>query len=111
MSGSATPPSLSRMTAEPSWMPLLDPPGMDLRPAPDAIATTADLVQALRLYHQWAGNASMRDLSFRCRHRLSASAFSVMLQAFLTACGVHDDYRVRFELAWRRVAMNARRDG
>lgn len=96
-------------------MPPLDPPGGDLRPDPDAIATPAQLAWALGAYRAWAGNVSFRTLAARCDHRVSAPAFQAMLKRgalprlelvreFLLACGVHPGYLKQFVHAWHRVA-------
>jgi hypothetical protein len=86
-----------------------------LRPDPDAVTTVAELIEAMRLYRIWAGDASFRDLAKRCGGRASAPAlFAVLKQDslprlalvrdFVGSCGATADYRERFDAAWRRVA-------
>lgn len=108
--------TLSRVNT--AWKPLPDPPGMDLRPDPDAIVTPADLSGALRAYRVWAGNVSYRNLAKRSGHRYAWGTFRnvlhrktqprlEMVREFLDACGCEEDYRERFEAAWRRIALTA----
>lgn len=100
----------------PPWY-IADAEGTDLRPDPDQVTTVAELLDAMRLYHIWAGNASFRTLAERCRHRVSASTFCKVLKGsempslalvrdLIGACGATQEYRERFDNAWRRVAMS-----
>lgn len=93
-----------------------DPEGQDLRPDPAKIQTASELIASLREYRAWAGNPSYRQMAWRCRNRVSASAFHVILgkdtlpsarlvREFIGACGATDEYRRQFERAWRRVAI------
>lgn len=100
------------MTLPPWYTP--DADGQDLRPDPDAIRTVPEFLEALRQYRIWAGNPSFRTLSTRCRHRVSTTAFHKAMHAdelpslevvhdFIGACGAIEEYRQRFEEAWRRL--------
>ncbi len=105
------------LSSVPPWY-VPDIEGTDLRPDPDAVTTVPELLEAMRLYHAWAGNASFQTLAGRCRYRVSMSTFSAVLtgdkvptlsvlQNLIAACGTTPEYWHRFEAAWRRVAGEA----
>jgi hypothetical protein len=125
MSVPAVPPLGRCLTSEtlaavPPWY-VPDTEGTDLRPDPDAVTTPAGLLRAIRMYHTWSGNPSAQTLAKRCRHRVSAAQFGLILNGqgrltlpvlrdLVAACGTTPEYWRRFERAWRRVAGEAGRE-
>lgn len=112
----ASDPNGAAPTLPPWYIP--DTEGTDLRPDPDAVTSPADLLRAIRTYHAWSGNPSVQTLAKRCRHRVSATQFSLILNGqgrltlpvlrdLVAACGTTPGYWRRFEAAWRRVAREA----
>lgn len=108
--------SRSTLDGEGPVPPWYIPGGEHLRPDPDLVGTTAELVAAMQRYHVWAGNPSFRDLAKRCGGRASKSALCAVLKQdslpslamvrdFIGACGATAEYRERFDAAWRRVAL------
>lgn len=95
-------------------------------PVPFSAQNPLEFVDGLNAVRVWAGNPSLRVLSARAGLRLPHSTLHGMLnrttlprweavEAFLDACGVHDQERVReWARVWRRLAdeeLHRRRHG
>lgn len=106
--------------AEPPFTPpaIPDLRGHDQRPDPLLARTPAGFVAAMRAYHAWAGNPSLREMERRCAKQISYSTFRTMLnadsipakltsvQTFVRVLGGTTEDLQRWATAWRRIAMN-----
>jgi hypothetical protein len=115
-------------TAEPDGAAQADPPftppaipdlrGHDQRPNPLRAETPARFVAAMRAYHAWAGNPSLREMERRCAKQISYSTFRTMLhsdsipaklssvETFVRVLGGTAEDLQRWATAWRRIAMS-----
>jgi hypothetical protein len=115
-------------TAEPDGAAQADPPftppaipdlrGHDQRPNPLRAETPARFVAAMRAYHAWAGNPSLREMERRCAKQISYSTFRTMLHSesipaklssveiFVRVLGGTAEDLQRWATAWRRIAMS-----
>ena len=86
--------------------------GLDMCPKADNVQTAADLMEALRLYHIWAGKPSYRTMERQCGRRFAASTICTALrsnklpsldlvQAVIAACGGTEEHKKAFASAWR----------
>jgi hypothetical protein len=92
--------------------------GHDQRPDPLLTDTPARFVAAMRAYHAWAGNPSLREMERRCVKQISYSTFRTMLhsdsipaklssvETFVRVLGGTTEDLQRWVTAWRRIAMN-----
>jgi hypothetical protein len=92
-----------------------DAPGVSLKPDPLAAATPAELNDALRAYHAWAGAPSLGQMSHRCGGTPVKTTFRNLLRAdrrlpklpmvaaLVTGCGGTEEDRQLFASAWRAV--------
>jgi hypothetical protein len=114
--------------AEPDGAAEADPPftppaipdlrGHDQRPNPLQAETPAKFVAAMRAYHAWAGNPSLREMERRCAKQISYSTFRIMLhsdsipaklssvETFVRVLGGTTEDLQRWATAWRRIAMS-----
>jgi hypothetical protein len=106
--------------AEPPFTPpaIPDLRGHDQRPDPLLADTPGGFVAAMRAYHAWAGNPSLREMERRCAKQISYSTFRTMLnaesipakltsvQTFVRVLGGTTEDLQRWATAWRRIAMN-----
>jgi hypothetical protein len=91
--------------------------GHDQRPDPLRTDTPATFVAAMRAYHAWAGNPSLREMERRCAKQISYSTFRTMLhsdsipaklssvETFVRVLGGTTEDLQRWATAWRRLAM------
>jgi hypothetical protein len=90
--------------------------GLDMCPKADNVQTAADLMEALRLYHIWAGKPSYRTMERQCGRRFAASTICTALrsnklpsldlvQAVIAACGGTEEHKKAFASAWRRLVL------
>ncbi|MDN3357349.1 hypothetical protein [Actinomadura sp. DC4] len=92
--------------------------GHDQRPDPLLADTPEGFVAAMRAYHAWAGNPSLREMERRCAKQISYSTFRTMLnggslpaklasvETFVRVLGGTTEDLQRWATAWRRIAMN-----
>lgn len=89
------------------------------RPNPQAISTTAQLVEAMNRLHIWYGKPALRKLASK-RGAFAASTLSEALRhgerlpsyrlvvAFAEACGESSDLIEEWKNAWRRIVFGER---
>ncbi len=92
--------------------------GHDQRPDPLLTRTPAKFVAAMRAYHAWAGNPSLREMERRCAKQISYSTFRTMLhsdsipaklssvETFVRVLGGTTEDLQRWASAWRQIAMH-----
>lgn len=109
-----------RFHQPPPVTPARDVEGSDMRPDPGSARTPVEYIQALRLFHIWAGRPSYRTMERASGGSPVASTFCKLLRrddlpprfeaidAFLRACGAREDDLMRFSTAWRRLSMPVR---
>ncbi|WP_406154575.1 helix-turn-helix domain-containing protein [Streptomyces canus] len=89
------------------------------QPDPIRVSTPAELTQALKAVHIWAGEPSLRKLEARSGGRLRRSSVSDMLRgttlpeydrfiAFLRACGIEGSNLDVWVFTWRRLKALAK---
>lgn len=105
---------------EPPFTPpaIPDLRGHDQRPDPLRAETAVEFVAAMRAYHAWAGNPSLREMERRCAKQISYSTFRTMLhsesipakltsvETFVRVLGGTTEDLQRWATAWRQIAMN-----
>jgi len=96
-----------------------DAADLDLRPDPGQAGTAAELVGALREFHQWAGEPSYRVMAEQCGQMMSASSLHRTLNgralppfkavmAVIIGCGGSEEDQRRFASAWRMIRSGRR---
>jgi hypothetical protein len=93
-----------------------DVPGSNLCPNPADAHTTADFMNALRMFRIWAGKPSYRVMEHQCGRRFAASTICTalngtrlpsldMVLTVIVACGGRDEHQNAFASAWRRLML------